>query len=169
MTKDKNVKQVSRLTGALLARKGSASPTPASAFMNQQAFDRFAAPAPGEDVQTSLDDAIETIKDVTGRQSGTKQNEGVSLKEKESRQKKSVTRGKASTRKSQSGKSSIEPAESKRIAMTLRMVEEDHLKLRIFSAHTRKSCQTILSEALDIYLAENSEQVAELNIATQNG
>jgi len=166
MTKDKNVKQVSRLTGALLARKGSAAPTAASAFMNQQAFDRFAAPASGGDVRTSLDDAIETIKEVTGRQNN---DEGISQKEKESRQKKSVTSGKVSTRKSQSGKSSIEPAESKRIAMTLRMVEEDHLKLRIFSAHTRKSCQTILSEALDIYLAENSEQVAELNIATQNG
>ncbi|MCF6195316.1 MAG: hypothetical protein L3J50_01340 [Emcibacter sp.] len=168
MTKNKNVKQVSRLTGALLARKGSAAPTPASAFMNQQAFDNFAAPVQSEDVSTPLDDAIETIKELTGRQKGAKYNEGVSLKEKESRQKKSVTRGKVSTRKSQSSKSSIEPAESKRIAMTLRMVEEDHLKLRIFSAHTRKSCQTILSEALDIYLAENGDQVAELNVATQN-
>ncbi|VAV99104.1 hypothetical protein MNBD_ALPHA02-1450 [hydrothermal vent metagenome] len=163
MTKDKNVKQVSRLTGALLARKGSAAPTSASAFMNQQAFDRFAAPAPGGDATTSLDDTIETVKELAGRRNNTSQ------KEKKSRQKKSVTRGKVSARKSQSGKSSIELAERKRIAMTLRMVEEDHLKLRIFSAHTRKSCQTILSEALDIYLDENSDQVAELNIATQNG
>ena len=46
---------------------------------------------------------------------------------------------------------------SKRIAMTLRMENEDHLKLRLYAAHSRKSCQEIISEALEMYLSEDEK------------
>jgi len=52
--------------------------------------------------------------------------------------------------------------------MTLRMEEENHLRLRLYSAHTRKSCQVILSEALDSYLVKNNDKVPLLKIASQN-
>ena len=46
---------------------------------------------------------------------------------------------------------------SKRIAMTLRMEQDDHLKLRIYAAHSRKSCQEIISAALEMYLNEDKK------------
>lgn len=47
--------------------------------------------------------------------------------------------------------------EAKRIAMTLRMEHAAHLKLRLYAAHSRKSCQEIISEALDMYLSEDEK------------
>lgn len=46
-------------------------------------------------------------------------------------------------------------AETKRIAMTLRMNGDDHLKLRLFSVYSKRSCQKILTEALGYYLENN--------------
>ena len=142
MKNDKNVKQVSRLTGDLLARKGSAAPTQTPLRMNQNAGHFYAARHETEQVTT--------------RASAPKVPAKVDIK---------INKGKVSSDKA---KSSAEVVDGKRIAMTLRMVEEDHLKLRLFSAHTRKSCQTILSEALDVYLAENEDRIPELRMASQN-
>ncbi len=147
MKNDKNVKQVSRLTGALLARKGKASPSPESSSMNG-----------------SLEKAIMAAKELNFQQNvatPSEYNNNSNIKEK-------ASKGKVSTKKSRPVKSSNEPAVHKRIAMTLRMEEENHLKLRLYSAHTRKSCQVILSEALDLYLAENNDKVPLLKIASQN-
>lgn len=80
----------------------------------------------------------------------------------------SANKVKISHEKTESTVSSKDSAVCKRIAMTLRMDGEDHLKLRIFSAHTRKSCQAIISEALDLYLAENNDKIPLLKIASQN-
>lgn len=44
----------------------------------------------------------------------------------------------------------------KRIAMTLRLSHEQHLRLRVFSAHRRLSSQEILAQALDRYIDENA-------------
>ena len=57
-------------------------------------------------------------------------------------------------------KDKVTPVENKvtakrRIAMTLRMGQEEHLKLRLYAAHSRKSCQEIISEALEMYLTED--------------
>jgi len=52
-------------------------------------------------------------------------------------------------------------AEEKRIAMTLRMEKDSHLKLRLFSAHSNKSCQEILTEALDAYFQENNQVISK--------
>lgn len=136
MKKDKNVKQVSRLTGALLARKGSATPSHTSLMLNQKA-------------NSFLKTNNELEKGVVKEQSNTR-------------------KVKVSAKKSKPTASSEGTAVSKRIAMTLRMEEENHLKLRLFSAHTRKSCQAIISEALDVYLEENNDKIPMLKIASQN-
>lgn len=136
MKKDKNVKQVSRLTGALLAKKGLATPSHTSLMMNLSA-------------NNFSESHNELEKTVIKRQV-------------------SIGKVKVSAKKSKSAASSKSSAVSKRIAMTLRMEEENHLKLRIFSAHTRKSCQAIISEALDIYLDENNDKIPLLKIASQN-
>ena len=145
MANDKSIKQVSRLTGALLARKGSAAPSPASLMLNQQAnrFQNTAQHKPEPELEQAP-----IIKQAN-----------VDIK---------AAKSKGVDGKSKSIKSSNKHAAHKRIAMTLRMEEEDHLKLRIFSAYTRKSCQAIISEALDLYLGENGDKLAGLKIASQN-
>jgi len=150
----KNVKAVSRLTGSLLAKKGAAAPSPASLSMNQAVLNRFPTPeydqipttaayAAGADHPESLESAIDTVKQVS-----TRQLEGASSRN-----------GKDLGQKENATKPLKGLAKAKRIAMTLRMEEENHLRLRIFSAHTRKSCQVILSEALDLYFLKNEEKI----------
>lgn len=43
----------------------------------------------------------------------------------------------------------------KRIAMTVRLDHEQHLRLRVFSAHKRLSSQEVLAMALDQYISDN--------------
>ncbi len=153
------------MTGALLAKKGSAAPSQASLSMNQTVINRFATPEYEASVQVDdnglLEKAIETVRELT-----TRQNKPIEA-EKTSKAEKSVEKGQISIRKPDSLKSSKQPAANKRIAMTLRMDEESHLKLRIFSAHTRKSCQVILSEALELYLVKNADKVSGQKLASR--
>jgi hypothetical protein len=44
----------------------------------------------------------------------------------------------------------------KRIAMTVRLDHEQHLRLRVFSAHKQRSSQEILALALDRYIDEHA-------------
>ncbi|WP_138380630.1 hypothetical protein [Luteithermobacter gelatinilyticus] len=48
-----------------------------------------------------------------------------------------------------------EDSGGKRIAMTLRMDKESHLRLRLYTAHSRKSCQEVLMEALEMYFEQH--------------
>ncbi|PCI33825.1 MAG: hypothetical protein COB54_02160 [Alphaproteobacteria bacterium] len=142
MKNEKNIKQVSRLTGALLARKGAALPSPETIHVNSHTLNgthKGIMPSRKKTVQSSTAGSVNAVK------------------------------GKVSTRKSKPVKSSQGPGAHKRIAMTLRMEEENHLQLRLYSAHTRKSCQVILSEALDLYLAQNNDEVPLRKVASQNG
>ena len=50
---------------------------------------------------------------------------------------------------------------SKRVAMTLRLDHEQHLKLRLFSAHVRQSSQDVMLEALEAYIKANAPQSFE--------
>ncbi len=161
MKNDRNVKQVSRLTGALLARKGSAAPSHETNSIDRQDMNGF------------LEDAIETAKQLNLRQNSVVHGEKqFATIEKPGRSSKAepvkADKGKVSSKKSKSAKSSKAYAVNKRIAMTLRMEEENHLNLRIYSAHTRKSCQVILSEALELYLSVNNDKVPSLKSASQN-
>lgn len=47
---------------------------------------------------------------------------------------------------------------AKRVAMTLRLDHEQHLKLRLFSAHLRQSSQDVLQLALKAYMDEHAPQ-----------
>jgi len=125
MTKYDNNKKVSRLTGSLLARKGTASPSPAPG-LSTPAIQRF---APAEQNQPVENNGQTKVKNIAARTKIKHKTEAANTKKKT------------------------------RVAMTLRMEEESHLKLRLFSAHSRKSCQTILSEALDLYLSEHAEEL----------
>ncbi|MFZ5610010.1 MAG: hypothetical protein ACOY99_10420 [Pseudomonadota bacterium] len=52
------------------------------------------------------------------------------------------------------------PAEgARRVAMTLRLDPQRHLRLRLLSALAGRSCQALLIEALDGYLAEKSSDL----------
>ncbi|MCF8474182.1 MAG: hypothetical protein K9G26_05730 [Emcibacter sp.] len=150
MANEKNIKQVSRLTGALLARKGAAAPSSPAAIMNQQAINRF-APLQQEVVE-KVDSSLDLVPEKPYKQKN-----------------RSLEKGIVSTKKINQNKSSHKASANPRIAMTLRMEEDIHLRLRIFSAHTRKSCQVILSEALELYLAENNDEVYSQRMASQNG
>jgi hypothetical protein len=44
----------------------------------------------------------------------------------------------------------------KRIAMTVRLDHEQHLRLRVFSAHKQRSSQEILALALEKYIEEHA-------------
>ncbi len=44
----------------------------------------------------------------------------------------------------------------RRIAMTVRLDHEQHLRLRVFSVHQKRSSQEILARALDKYIDENA-------------
>jgi len=171
----KNVKGVSRLTGSLLAKKGTAAPSPASLSMNQAVLDRFPAPeydpatptpvgGPDSHDNDSLESAIDSVKKISTRQNGSPANnesgENTDIPKKSVSADIALDRAPKNQPKKQVG--------TKRIAMTLRMEPENHLRLRILSAHTRKSCQVILSEALDLYFMENEEQVYFKEIASQN-
>lgn len=152
MKKANNIKQASRLTGALLAKKGTAAPSPTSLLLNQQVLNHFSLPEIKSDKTESKKSVIKARENT--EPSTEKQVHSVD--------------GKVLIGKSDITKSSREMSAGRRIAMTLRMEREDHLKLRLFSAHTRKSCQVILSEALELYLGENSDKVPLLKIASQN-
>ncbi len=139
----KNVKQVSRLTGALLARKGAAIPSQIGKTYNEQVINRFSSDK--GDIQKDNSSIKEKGLDkaVTTKENNLEKNHI-----------QKVSFGKKISKKSTDKTVGV----NKRIAMTLRMDKESHLELRLFSAHTRKSCQSILSEALELYLAHNKDK-----------
>ncbi|MFC7049232.1 hypothetical protein [Emcibacter nanhaiensis] len=156
------MKKEARLTGSLLARKGKAIPSPAAPKFSMPAINRFGHKGQDDTVdekhvaaeaEDGLANTIETVKklsEVQGRRSGP------------SDDKTETTGGKIfGRRKVEKTAPKAPKAAGKRIAMTLRMTEEDHLKLRLYSAHTRKSCQEVLTEALDMYLCNESEHVCD--------
>ena len=158
------MKKEARLTGSLLARKGQAIPSPASPKFAIPAINRFGQKGQDETVEEQHghepaekgpEDTIETVRklsEVQGRKSGP------------SDDKSETATGKIFGRRKKE-KNTVKAAQTngKRIAMTLRMNEEDHLKLRLYSAHTRKSCQEVLTEALNMYLCDQSEEVCSKN------
>ncbi len=161
MKNDKNVKQVSRLTAGLLARKGSASPLSGALAMNQNEVNRYLPSKQRSGDQNKVHGMLKNIE-------GSLANETPILKENEPKHPVAQHKGKVSATKANITKSVKEPVTPKRIAMTVRMEKEIHLKLRIFSARTRKSCQVILSEALDLYLQQNGDNIQMQKIASQN-
>lgn len=170
------VKKEARLSGMLLARKGSAQPAHTDHKLNIQAFEKVHTPPPREEIKTDRNDgsmlaeAVKEINKVTRRQYNqvvTEEDVHVKpVKEKVDVQ----------TKKNVAVESdNIKPAKrpvgaGKRIAMTLRMEQDEHLKLRLYAAHSRKSCQEIISEALEAYLSEDDKVcgLSECNCLKKN-
>ena len=158
------LKKEARLSGMLLARKGRAAPAHTDHRLTVQVMDQFKKPEPvietaantGSHVHQSWTDAVNQINDLTRKQ----YNRVVTTPEviEEPVKTKSVEKiNKSSTKPFKSAKMPTKSvkADGKRIAMTLRMGQEDHLKLRLFAAHSRKSCQDIISDALEMYLSKD--------------
>lgn len=158
------LKKEARLSGMLLARKGTAAPAHTDHQLTVHAMDQFKNPEPiveapedlGAHEYQSWTDAVSQINDITRKQ----YNRAVMSSEvvEEAIKTPSVEKiNKSSTKQFKSAKIPTKSAKAagKRIAMTLRMEQEGHLKLRLFAAHSRKSCQEIISEALDVYLSKD--------------
>jgi len=175
------VKKEARLSGLLLARKGVASPSHTDHRLNVQVMDQFASQKQtqpsvhetnfGNDSEghDNFDAVIEEVKSLSKKQSNVIAGEvpveqdtvsAVEVVEEETIIEKSVEVQKRETEDKSVSNSSLAV---KRIAMTLRMEQEDHLKLRLYAAHTRKSCQEIISEALDSYLNQDEKSCGMSN------
>ena len=173
------VKKEARLSGLLLARKGVASPSHTDHRLNVQVMDQFASQKQtqppvfetnfGNDSEghDSFDAVIEEVKSLSKKQSNVIAGE-VSFELDTASAKEVVEKETVIDRslKVQKRETEVKPVSNsspavKRIAMTLRM--EDHLKLRLYAAHTRKSCQEIISEALDSYLAQDEKSCGMSN------
>lgn len=156
-----SVKKEARLSGMLLARKGTAQPAHTDHRLNMQVMDQFSETEPMHD---DLVEAVKEISRVTNKQYNSVLNSSDVVSKVESNIKaKNELREKASNAPVEV-KQDLFPVEhkrqaGKRIAMTLRMEADDHLKLRLYAAHSRKSCQEILSEALDKYLKKTNKYV----------
>lgn len=150
------VKKEARLSGMLLARKGAASPAHTDHKLTVQAMDQFSPKTRTSDLvdDKSFDkgvneewiEAVSEIAELT-----QKQNNAVVAPPKVI-QKKKVEKAEV---EQPPVKNTVKAA--KRIAMTLRMEQADHLKLRLYAAHSRKSCQDIISDALEMYLSKEDK------------
>lgn len=52
-----------------------------------------------------------------------------------------------------------------RVRMSIRMTPEQHLKLKLLSAHSKMSAQTIIETALDEYVQRNNSELIPSNCA----
>lgn len=161
------VKKEARLSGMLLARKGAALPAHTDHRLNMQAFEQAEIGFSKVEVKSEktdssmLAEAVKEINKVTKRQ----YNEVV---KEENMKVKPATSKQSTSEWTPVNKKPV--GAGKRIAMTLRMEQEEHLKLRLYAAHSRKSCQEIISEALEQYLTKDKSVcgLSDCNCLTKN-
>lgn len=133
------MKRPARLTGALLARKGQAAPAqPAPSIYYPFAESVTEEPKSHEAAPLVEAGAIHPRFAAPPAATG-KANDGG---------KKACGMGSRATPPTDVGGS--------RAALTLRLDEERHLRLRVFAAHSKRSSQDILTQALDEYLERHS-------------
>lgn len=175
-----SVKKEARLSGILLARKGSALPAYTDHRLTFQAMDQMfhsgqeriiPKELTHDDVNNTnhidrheLSNAINELKTIHKKQTSSRlnisQNESFekTLDNKVNQQKQSSPKSShANQAQNVMSKAPNKNVQGKRIAMTLRMEQDDHLKLRLYAAHSRKSCQEIISEALELYLSKSDK------------
>ncbi|HPF47345.1 MAG: hypothetical protein KDF58_06530 [Alphaproteobacteria bacterium] len=162
-----SVKKEARLSGLLLARKGTAIPAHTDHRLTIQALNPVqhhrALPHPAEDIKAEDTDnsrfveAVMEINNVKKRQYNNVDFD----EDAEPKATKVIARANIGQHTVQKKNDKVpdnrKDVSSKRIAMTLRMEQDDHLKLRIYAAHSRKSCQEIISAALEMYLNEDKK------------
>ncbi len=158
-----SVKKEARLSGMLLAKKGNAQPAHTDHRLNMQAFEQQMEEArvqPNVESASSdssmLAEAVQEINKVTKRQYSKVVGDEEKVRVEPAKKQAPVKEKVVSPKQEQPPLKKAVGA-GKRIAMTLRMDHEEHLKLRLFAAHSRKSCQEIISEALEQYLSEDDK------------
>lgn len=155
-------KKEARLSAMLLAKKGAALPAHTDHRLNMQAFEQAEAARPQVEVKSAssdssmLADAVKEINKVTKRQySKVVDEEEARVKPATEKRNSQQIKGRATHQSDKKVPAKKPIGAGSRIAMTLRMDQEEHLKLRLFAAHSRKSCQEIISDALAQYLEED--------------
>lgn len=133
------MKRPARLTGALLARKGNAAPAQATSPIYLPFTEAMAEEESGQDI-TLLAEAGAAHPHLAALPAAEGKANGSGNKER--------GLGGRGTKPTDVGGS--------RAALTLRLDEERHLRLRVFSAHSKRSSQDILTQALDEYLERHS-------------
>lgn len=137
------MKPIARLTGTILARKGFA--TPSTGLI----------PEPGD-----LDHIVD-LDPKFGKQEHTAKPEP----------RKQPPVHTVAERKPAAEQNPAAPSKkSRRIAMTVRMDEDQHLKLKVYCAHHHKSAQKIIMEAIGNYMArhESDDEMAGCNCFLQD-
>lgn len=156
------VKKEARLSGMLLARKGLALPAYTDHRLTFRATDQFIESNQERIIPKELtNDDFNNIDHLDKHELSNAINELKTIHKKQTNNSLNVSKNNNVDQASapENGKQNklSKNAETKRIAMTLRMEQEDHLKLRLFAAHSRKSCQEIISEALELYLIKSEK------------
>jgi len=127
-------KPAASLTGSLIARKGEAAPAVSPAFGFQGVLPDPPAAPPQE--ASATHPASQAAAKPAAPTSATPT---------------SATKKSAPPKRAAQKRTTQKHAAQKRAAMTLRLDEARHLRLRLVSAHLRRSCQSVLTEALDAY------------------
>lgn len=162
------LKKEARLTAMLLAKKGTAAPAHTDHRLTKQVMDQFEVYSQEKlsnefyDINALyMDEAVNVDDDSYDLANAINEIENINAKQKNKLKIAEIPQYNIEeevTVKSDEGKNVKKNIAGKRIAMTLRMDQQDHLKLRLYAAHTRKSCQEIISDALGIYLEQKEEK-----------
>ncbi|MCX7863708.1 MAG: hypothetical protein N2423_01510 [Novosphingobium sp.] len=148
-------KPLATLTPTLLARKGGAKPAMRSQLQPLHEFQAMAAIEPEDDLgwNDMGDDAAQVgdgaeILSLAGEPLRDKQAQPTSVLDEQ----RANHAGRVATGRRPAG---VKPA--RRVAFTLRLDPERHLRLRLASAVMHRSAQNIVAEALDNHLASMAE------------
>lgn len=145
------MKPLRRLNSALLARKGSAAPS-TDMRPEEGMLDRMVAPLPYSPVSVEAETPAEHGP-ATSFYSGVHARPRISIRNpaKGGNQEKPVAKKSNST--------------AERVAMTVRMDEDQHIKLKVYCAHAKKSAQEVFLEALDAFIESHQGDVEMVDCA----
>lgn len=151
------MKPLRRLNSALLARKGSAAPS-TDMHPEDGLLDRMVAPLPFSQESGGSHES-------NGTGSPTEQGTNPSIYAGvHSRPRISIRkpaedgqRGKIAGKK--------DAGKPDRVAMTVRMDEEQHIKLKVYCAHAKKSAQDVFLEALDAFIESHQDDAEMVDCA----
>lgn len=142
------MKRAARLTSALLARKGFALPAASTAHLEHMT----AA------ISGNMGDISAQIPELVSGAQLPEPSANGPIKDLEKKLEKAFAPHPSELRVGGFGRRRVPAGETgRRVAMTLRLDPDRHLKLRVLSAHAHQSCQQILTQALDDYLGEHCQ------------
>ncbi len=164
------MKPAAPLTATLLARKGQAAPVMGPRSVSHALPQEIQETAPDQQSAKSPAEAGENKESVAPAAGQPVSNHAAMLSKLEDALiEKALSRGMAlaaeghdlsaaSGAAKKAGKTPKQKAhvgEGERIAMTVRLSHEEHLKLKVFAAHTKLSSQEIFTAALESYMTKS--------------